>query len=300
VEAVMEAFGGEGDDDSARGADAYYFTTTPQRPEADRTGGSGGGGGGCSIRGKIGNPGYYQVNRGHEGHGGEEDDELLERANEPTSALLGRSSVGEGSVPRSSRKDTDGGNRRAAKSAVRMTTKERFIQVLRLWPYTVPLFAVYFAEYAMQSGAWTAMGFPVTDMTARHTFYVYANWSYQVGVFASRSSGTLWQAKRGALWIMPAMQVGMLAFFLANAVEKWWYNWSLLAPCFFTGLLGGAVYVNAFTLISREVEPRLREFSLAAASVADGLGVALADVSGVLIQGCLFKANGLPGADFKC
>lgn len=60
------------------------------------------------------------------------------------------------------------------------------------------------------------------------------------------------------------------------------------------------MYVNAFTLISREVPSQYREFSLAAASLADSLGVALADVCGILIQGCLFRANGLPGADFGC
>lgn len=43
-----------------------------------------------------------------------------------------------------------------------------------------------------------------------------------------------------------------------------------------------------------------REFSLGAASLADSLGVALADACGILIQGCLFKANGLAGADFAC
>ena len=51
-----------------------------------------------------------------------------------------------------------------------------------------------------------------------------------------------------------------------------------------TGLLGGAVYVNAFTLISRHVDPLMREFSLAAASLGDSLGIAFADVAGVLIQ----------------
>ncbi len=50
------------------------------------------------------------------------------------------------------------------------------------------------------------------------------------------------------------------------------------------GLLGGAVYVNAFTLISRHVDPLMREFSLAAASLGDSLGIAFADVAGVLIQ----------------
>ncbi|PSC75581.1 battenin [Micractinium conductrix] len=184
--------------------------------------------------------------------------------------------------------------------AARMTWRERLQRTVVLWPYTVPLFLVYFAEYAMQSGTWTAIGFPVASTPARHTFYVYANWMYQAGVFVSRSSGMLWQASRRALWLMPLAQCVWLAFFIANAVRKFWYNWGLLAPCFVTGLLGGAVYVNAFTLISAEVPPQYREFSLAAASLADSLGVALADVAGILIQGCLFKANGLPGADFAC
>lgn len=58
--------------------------------------------------------------------------------------------------------------------------------------------------------------------------------------------------------------------------------------------------MQAFMLISAEVPPQYKEFSLGAASLADSLGVALADAAGILIQGCLFKWNGLPGADFKC
>ena len=117
--------------------------------------------------------------------------------------------------------------------------------------------------------------------------------------------------------------------------------------CACTGLLGGAVYVNAFTLISRHVDPLRREFSLAAASLGDSLGIAFADIAGILIQvhilrcmyfhfltqlvllqlrnqsrrqgyasaltpykislryfsdmqGCLYKANKIPGASFAC
>jgi hypothetical protein len=44
------------------------------------------------------------------------------------------------------------------------------------------------------------------------------------------------------------------------------------------------VYVNAFTLISKDVDPRYREFSLAAASLGDSLGIAMADATGILIQ----------------
>lgn len=54
------------------------------------------------------------------------------------------------------------------------------------------------------------------------------------------------------------------------------------------------------TISQPRLPPRCREFSLGAASLADSLGVALADVAGILIQGCLFRANGLPGADFAC
>jgi len=53
---------------------------------------------------------------------------------------------------------------------------DRFRLVASLWPYMVPLFFVYFAEYALQSGAWTAIGFPVEDINARNTFYTNANW----------------------------------------------------------------------------------------------------------------------------
>lgn len=185
-------------------------------------------------------------------------------------------------------------------AAARMTFKEKFMFVLGLWTYTVPLFLVYFAEYAMQSGVWTSIGFPVEDEEARHRFYVYANWMYQGGVFVSRSSGTVWQAEKPMLWAMPGMQMAFLLFFGCVSVYQILYNWALLLPCFCTGLLGGAVYVNAFTLISRDVASEYKEFSLTAASVSDSIGVAAADVAGIILQGCLFKVNGLEGADFKC
>lgn len=181
-----------------------------------------------------------------------------------------------------------------------MCAKERLRRTLALWPYTVPLVVVYFAEYALQSGVWPAIGFPVDSSSARSQFYVYSNWTYQVGVFVSRSSGSLWQARRQTLWLMPAAQVFVLCFFSLDAVYHFWYNWGLIMLCFATGCLGGAVYVQAFSMIAREVEPRFREFSLGAASVADSLGIAFADIAGIFIQGCLFKANKLSGADFSC
>lgn len=182
----------------------------------------------------------------------------------------------------------------------RMSARERLLFVLDLWPYTIPLFLVYFAEYAMQSGVWISIGFPVDEEEARKLFYTYSNWCYQTGVFVSRSTGTLWQAEKNHLWLMPMLQILFLLFFIWISLYHVWYNWGLLFPAFATGLLGGLTYVNAFTLISRDIAPSYREFSLAAASVADSIGVAAADIVGIVLQGCLYKANKLPGADFSC
>ena len=57
-----------------------------------------------------------------------------------------------------------------------MSPTERFKLVLSLYPYMIPLFLVYAAEYALQSGTWSAIGFPVTDVKARDAFFEYSNW----------------------------------------------------------------------------------------------------------------------------
>ena len=64
--------------------------------------------------------------------------------------------------------------------------------------------------------------------------------------------------------------------------------------------MGGAVYVNAFTLISKNVAPEYVEFSLSAASVADTGGIILSVVTGLYIQCAMFKANGIDGAVVTC
>jgi len=177
---------------------------------------------------------------------------------------------------------------------------DRFRLVASLWPYMVPLFFVYFAEYALQSGAWTAIGFPVEDINARNTFYTNANWLYQAGVFVSRSSGTLYQASMTTLWILPFVQIINLIFFVYTSIYHIWYNSGLFILCFGTGLIGGAVYVNAYTRINSDLPSHQKEFSLASASVADSFGIVLADIAGLFIQSCVYKANSIPGADVTC
>lgn len=182
-------------------------------------------------------------------------------------------------------------------STLGFKAKMRFITTLG--PYIIPLATVYLAEYTMQTGVWSAIGFPVDSAEARASFYSSAGLAYQAGVFLSRSSGVLFQATRPVLYLMPALQMLLLGFFTLVAATHFWYNWGLLCVCFVVGLLGGAVYVNAYTLISKEVPRSHVELALAAVSVGDTLGVMFADCAGLFLQGCLYSINRLPGASIN-
>jgi battenin len=181
-----------------------------------------------------------------------------------------------------------------------MSVGERLKLTLSLWPYMIPLFTVYASEYALQSGVWTAIGFPVSDIDARNAFYTNSNWAYQVGVFISRSSGACCIAPMWALWTMPVLQCLNLIFFYNVATSHFWYSNSLLIPCFYVGLLGGSVYVNGYMRINKDLPFAIREFALSTVSVADSLGIVFADISGLFIQSCLYKRNGISGSVVDC
>ena len=177
---------------------------------------------------------------------------------------------------------------------------ERLKLSASFWPYMIPLFTVYAAEYALQAGAWTAIGFPVELELARDEFYEYSNWVYQAGVFVSRSSGTIYQASMAVFWLMPLLQCANLVLFSFVAATHVWYDYSLLILCFYVGLLGGGVYVNGYLRINSDLPKPVREFALATVSVADTIGIVVADISGLFIQSCLYQRNGIVGAVVQC
>jgi battenin len=185
-----------------------------------------------------------------------------------------------------------------------MTGSQRFHLVLSLWPYMVPLFVVYAAEYALQSGTWAAIGFPLDDLESRDHFFQYSNWMYQVGVFLSRSSGTLFTVPLWVLWTMPALQVGNLAVYTYVAshptTSVLYQPLVLYAGALYTGLLGGAVYISGYKRICGDLPLAHREFALSATSVAECLGIVLADALGLVLQACLYQVNGLHGALLGC
>lgn len=182
-----------------------------------------------------------------------------------------------------------------------MSFTERFRLVLSLWPYSIPLFTVYAAEYACQAGAWTAIGFPVESVIARDHFYENSNWLYQIGVFLSRSSGTLFSVNLPVLWLLPGLQVVNLVFFSVTAAKHGiLYSRPLfLTLSLYTGLLGGAVYVHGYKRIIADL-PHYKEFALASTSVAESLGIMAADSVSLVIQSCLYEANSIEGALVQC
>jgi len=178
-----------------------------------------------------------------------------------------------------------------------LTCWERFKFIASLWPYMVPLFLVYYSEYCIQAGAWSTVAFDpsqISDHESRKNAYQDLNLLYQCGVFLSRSSGSYLKANLCTLWTMPLLQCGFLIFFIINAAgNNFWVGKSLMAPAFCVGLLGGAVYVNAYCMLTRKLPKKFHELALSSASQADSIGIMLANITSLYIQWCLFKANGI-------
>ena len=181
-----------------------------------------------------------------------------------------------------------------------MNAYQRLLLTISLWPYILPLFFVFCGEYSLRSGTWTAIGFPITDMQARNDFYFAANWAHKAGVSISRSSGSLFLAPIWFLWLMPALQMVNVGCFWIVASHHVFYNWWLLVGCFYTGLLGGTVYVHGYKRICKDLPKEHTEFALSTTGVGEVLGILSADVCGLFIQSCLYAINGLSGAALEC
>jgi battenin len=68
-----------------------------------------------------------------------------------------------------------------------------------------------------------------------------------------------------------------------------WFNyipsiWIIFPIVLFEGLVGGAIYVNAFYLISEEVDESYKEFCLSSVSFWYSLGILSAGVSGLFVE----------------
>lgn len=158
-----------------------------------------------------------------------------------------------------------------------LTFSEKLQVIKGLLKFILPLGLVYFAEYFINQGLMELLFFHNFFLSHAEQYRWYQT-LYQVGVLLSRSS--LCCVKIRKLWALSLLQV-VNAVFLLFAVGYQFLPsaWLVFAIVLYEGLLGGAAYVNTFYFISKETEDRFREFAMAAASVGDSLGIALAGLA---------------------
>ncbi|XP_071330926.1 battenin isoform X2 [Trachinotus anak] len=158
-----------------------------------------------------------------------------------------------------------------------LTLSEKLHVIRGLLKFVFPLGLVYFAEYFINQGLMELLYFPNFFLSHAEQYRWYQT-LYQVGVLVSRSS--LCCVKIRKLWALSLLQV-VNAVLLVFAVRYQFLPspWLVFAIVLYEGLLGGAAYVNTFYFISKETEDRQREFAMAAASVGDSLGIALAGLA---------------------
>ncbi|KAG7221972.1 hypothetical protein INR49_028255 [Caranx melampygus] len=155
-----------------------------------------------------------------------------------------------------------------------LTFAEKLHVIRGILKFVFPLGLVYFAEYFINQGLMELLYFPNFFLSHADQYRWYQT-LYQVGVLVSRSS--LCCVKIRKLWTLSLLQMVNLVLLLFAVRYPFLPSaWLVFAIVLYEGLLGGAAYVNTFYFISKETEDRHREFAMAAASVGDSLGIALA------------------------
>lgn len=166
------------------------------------------------------------------------------------------------------------------------TVKENLKRAGRLFfPYMLPLLLVYIAEYTINQGVAPTILFPLDESPFQEYrgFYPFYGFLYQLGVFISRSSTPFFRIHY--LYLPSMLQVGNLVLLTLHAMYFFIPSvYIVFVIMFWEGLLGGAVYVNCFAEIMENVPSDEREFSLAATTVSDSLGISIAGVIGILIE----------------
>ena len=159
-----------------------------------------------------------------------------------------------------------------------------------VFPYMMPLFLVYLAEYTINQGVAPTLLFPLDETPFKHyrAFYPTYGALYQAGVFISRSSLALFRIR--ALYKPSFLQLLNFAILTAHAMYPFFPNvWFIFAIVFWEGLLGGLVYVSTYAAVQAEVPEDEREFSLGAVAVSDSIGISLAGLLGVGMETALCK-----------
>ncbi|XP_045481831.1 battenin isoform X1 [Harmonia axyridis] len=145
-----------------------------------------------------------------------------------------------------------------------------------LMKFIIPLCTVYLFEYFINQGTFELIKIK-NDFVHPDKQYHWLQVDYQIGVFLSRSSVNLFHVRH--IWVFSLLQLLNVVIFTTEAMYYYIpYFWIILALTFWEGLLGGAAYVNTFYRISAESKEEDKQFSLAATSFSDSIGISMAGV----------------------
>lgn len=112
--------------------------------------------------------------------------------------------------------------------------------------------------------------------------------TYQVGVFVSRSSSNLFTVN--ATLVMPLLNIINVILFAYQAkyfvVSQIWivFGFSL-----WVGLLGGCCFVNTFNRITNELTQEYKSFSMSIASLSKSFGIIVAAFLSILVHSVICK-----------
>lgn len=168
----------------------------------------------------------------------------------------------------------------------KLTPRQKMQLFVKLLPYMIPLAAVYYGEYLINQGVSPVLVYP--DSLVAGDEYKYYQAIYQIGVFISRSSVNIFPLKR--LYFPSFLQIVNAIFLSFVAVFDFVPTiWIIFAIIFWEGLLGGAIYVNAFYLISQHFDGIEKEFCMGAASMSYAGSITLAALSGIVWEPLLLN-----------
>ena len=186
---------------------------------------------------------------------------------------------------------------------VKNNQRLNFTTIKSLLPRTfhliLNLFTVYFFEYAIITSFADTMGkqmkqlYPerAQDLSIKE-YFVFLNFSYQVGVFISRSSLRFIRIPPGKVWVLTFFQAINFGFMFVNAKYMYVQNLYILCPVIvWVGLMGGGSYVNVLhgILDLKTLDKSEKEMALSLSLLFNDSGIFLASVFSLIMSNTILK-----------
>eukprot|EP01090_Pellita_catalonica_P011180 TRINITY_DN22712_c0_g1_i1.p1 TRINITY_DN22712_c0_g1~~TRINITY_DN22712_c0_g1_i1.p1 ORF type:complete len:275 (-),score=32.52 TRINITY_DN22712_c0_g1_i1:167-949(-) len=185
---------------------------------------------------------------------------------------------------------------------IRETGEGRWMRYLRctkiIWWNALQLMLVYIFEYVASTGAADKANKNYDNDSnssadhlpwqTKHAFVI-LSFCYQIGVFVSRSSLSLFHIRR--VEILTVLQLLNCVLWLLEVQYHFLNLWVQFGLMVFVGLLGGAMYVNVFYLLLHDskIPEADRELCVNLTALAITVGITIAALFILMMDNTFFK-----------